>query len=329
MDRLMKTLLLFLALSVPLHAQSILAPIVASSTNTATVSNPTIFPATGYSGGATSVTITQGAIPSTGQTIFYCTVSSGSCTPTTTYTGPLSFTATENIFYFASAAGYTSSPTLEWSGTFVPLPAILQSNFTTADCTGSTCATTLTNHTAGGMTCVASEATSASAPTGISNTAGFTWNTVSGSGQGATAFFIWWACATKSSFTGTDTFTVTRSGTFHGGVAVFDISNVSAVNTQASQFTQTGGNAPSVTLTPTGPYNMVLFIATYVSTPTFGPSAGYTCVTCSATNSPWNNGGAGNSLALVAYQQTAGSSVTASLAQTHGTNAGIFAIALQ
>jgi hypothetical protein len=177
------------------------------------------------------------------------------------------------------------------------------------------------------MTCVASQATSASAPTGISNTAGFTWNTVSGSGQGATAFFIWWACAAKSAFTGTDTFTVTRSGTFHGGVAVFDISNVSAVNTQASQFTQTSGNAPSVTLSPTGPNDVVLFIATYVATTSFSPSSGYTCITCSATNDPWNL--SGDSIALVAFQQTTGSSVTASLAQAHGTNAGIFAIALQ
>ena len=81
-----------------------------------TVSSPTFSPVSPYSGGATTVTITQGSTPATGQTIYYC-VSTTPCTPSTVYTTGIAFTSTENIFAYASASGYQNSATVEWKGT--------------------------------------------------------------------------------------------------------------------------------------------------------------------------------------------------------------------
>jgi hypothetical protein len=68
-----------------------------------------------YTGGPTSVTITQGAIPASGQTLLYC-YSTSNCTPTTTYTAPISFTTSGSICAQATAATYISSPPVCWAG---------------------------------------------------------------------------------------------------------------------------------------------------------------------------------------------------------------------
>jgi len=100
-----------------------------SAYSTATVSNPTFSPSSPYTGGATTVTITQGSTPSTGQTIYYC-VTTTTCTPSTVYTTGISFSSTENIFAYASASGYNNSATVEWQGTYVILspPTFVQAN---------------------------------------------------------------------------------------------------------------------------------------------------------------------------------------------------------
>jgi hypothetical protein len=68
-----------------------------------------------YTGGPTSVTITQGATPASGQTLLYC-YSTSTCTPTTTYTAPISFTTSGSICAKSSAATYMTSATVCWVG---------------------------------------------------------------------------------------------------------------------------------------------------------------------------------------------------------------------
>jgi len=82
--------------------------------STPQASAPTFTPASPYSGGATSVIISDAT---EGASILYCTDTANSCTPGTPYTTPLSFSSTEYIRATATAAGYSSSATASWQGT--------------------------------------------------------------------------------------------------------------------------------------------------------------------------------------------------------------------
>lgn len=96
-------------------------------------SAPTFSPTSPYSGGATTVTISDST---TGNTITYCQNTS-SCTPATTYTTGISFTASGQICAFATAPGFTQSSTVCWVGTFSSSPVTFNNVNTIAQVTSS------------------------------------------------------------------------------------------------------------------------------------------------------------------------------------------------
>ena len=109
----MKRLILLALVSVGLHAQEV--PWVNTVFLSNTVATPVFSPATPYTGGNTTVTI---ATSTGGAALLYCTVSSGNCYPSTTYTGGISFTSTENICAMGTFSGYNNSAIACWQGTY-------------------------------------------------------------------------------------------------------------------------------------------------------------------------------------------------------------------
>lgn len=85
---------------------------------------PTFLPASPYTGGAISVTISSTTPASS---ISYCFDTLNTCVPGTAYVGPVSFASTGFIRAFANAAGFTQSTTSSWQGTFPGPPIAAQS----------------------------------------------------------------------------------------------------------------------------------------------------------------------------------------------------------
>jgi hypothetical protein len=116
---MMKKLLLFLLMTtLPALGQYMPATWYGPAYAPNLVSVPTFSPSSPYTGSPTSVTITQGAIPATGQTIYYC-YSGSTCAPSTVYSTAISFTTSGYICAYAAAAGsgYGNSGTTCWVGT--------------------------------------------------------------------------------------------------------------------------------------------------------------------------------------------------------------------
>ena len=80
--------------------------------------DPTFSPASPYTGGATTVTISEPA-PTAGPaaTVLYCTDTNNTCTPSTTYAGSVAFSSTGYIRTQATLLGVPSSNIVSWSGT--------------------------------------------------------------------------------------------------------------------------------------------------------------------------------------------------------------------
>ena len=291
----MKKLLLCLLslMSLPIHAQS---PIFFQTSFIGlTAAAPTFSPTSPYTGGATTVTISDST---PGASILYCVDTTNTCTPATTYTAGLSFSSTEYIRASATASGYNPSPVASWSGTFVVLPSVLQSNFSTVDCTGGTCTTTLPSHAAGGMTCLGVEFANTTAPTAVSNTASFTWSAWVGTGA-TTAHSVWISCATTLAYGTTDTFTVTfPASTYHGAVSVIDASNVSTVDASATNTGSVSSVPTTGTFAVTGT-NDLLFGVIGASSPVTAGS-GFTVL--GSTSGDWSTN------RISEYQQITGAS---------------------
>jgi len=99
----------------------------ASTTSQPTVATPTFSPASPYTGGATTVTISDST---SGAAIFYCQDTTNTCTPTIAGSS-VSFSSTGYIRAQATESGYTSSAIASWSGTYVP-PAAATPTFSPA-----------------------------------------------------------------------------------------------------------------------------------------------------------------------------------------------------
>ena len=95
------------------HYVAAIANYETSGSGGGTLATPTFSPASPYSGPATGVTISG---PS-GATILYCTDTTNSCTPSTTYSGAIDVSSSGYIRAQATESEYTSSSIASWQGT--------------------------------------------------------------------------------------------------------------------------------------------------------------------------------------------------------------------
>ena len=117
----------------------------ASTTSQPTVATPTFSPASPYTGGATTVTISDST---SGAAIFYCQDTTNTCTPSIAGSS-VSFTSTGYIRAQATESGFTSSAIASWSGTYVP-SAVATPTFSPASpYTGGPTTVTISDSTSG------------------------------------------------------------------------------------------------------------------------------------------------------------------------------------
>lgn len=271
MKRLISLLAFLCAVPVLAPAQN---PIFFQSAFTSqTAATPTFTPTSPYSGGSTTVTISDAT---GGATIFYCTDTTNTCTPTTTYTTGLSFTSTEYIRAYATASGYNPSAVASWSGTYVA-PILVQAAYSATDGVWSA---TLTNHTAGDCLVVAANFKGSNGPTAISNTAGYNWATSNTGFQFNATINIYgyevWVVPVATTYTGSDTISITDAD-FHGGVAFLEFTGTGrtcAIDAYALGGASTYSTMSSGSFSLTGTSDILIGIGQTSSSST--PGSGFT-----------------------------------------------------
>jgi hypothetical protein len=168
------------------------------------------------------------------------------------------------------------------------LPAITQSTFTVDQCYTS-CVLTLPSHAVGGMSCVFANTSANLAPSGISNTAGFSWSPWIGS-VGIGEDTVWASCAPTLTTASSDTVTVSFPATdYINGILWADVSNVSGIDNSVAVGQLTYGT-PTLSFPVTGSNDIVIAIVFIVdgSLATSGP--GYSLFPTLGTggaNSTW------------------------------------------
>jgi hypothetical protein len=295
-------LLLLLYASVA-AAQGAMPPIVNVGQGEPPAGAPSFSPPAGTLAGPQTVTMastTRGVPPGT-FSITNCVVSSGTCTPNTPGAS-VALTTNSNICAFATGPGFLQSPTSCADYVITPIPVVLQTNSSAANCT-ITCTITLPSHAAGGITCVGDVLNEGTAPTAISNTAGFTWSAWS-TQTNSLNFTVGWSCAPTLAFSSTDTVTVTNpTGNNHAALVIVDVGSLADNSVDVAQGAAGTSSAASTgAMTLTGPGDMVLFIVRNNSTSV--ASTG-TCITCGGSG----NWGAG-AFQLAASLETSASTLT-------------------
>jgi hypothetical protein len=141
------------------------------------------------------------------------------------------------------------------------------------------------------------------APTAISNTAGFTWSAWS-TQTNSLNFTVGWSCAPTLAFSSTDTVTVTNpTGNNHASLVIADVGSLADGTVDLFQGAAGTSSAASTgAMTLSGPGDMVLFIVRNNSTSV--ASTG-TCITCSGSGN-WGTG----AFQLAASLETSASTLT-------------------
>lgn len=135
--------------------------VVYTRSGASTVANPTFSPASPFTGGATSVTISDTTNMSV---INYCTDTINTCTPSTQYTLPLSFSSTEYIRAQAYVIGGPSSSVVSWQGTY-QAPAATPTFSPVAGSYSSTQSVTISDSTGGSSITYCFDTTNTCTPT--------------------------------------------------------------------------------------------------------------------------------------------------------------------
>jgi hypothetical protein len=319
---MIKRLPLFLLLYASVAAaQGAMPPIVNVGEGPAPAGAPAFSPPAGTFAGAQTITIasTTRGVPANTFTITNCTTTSGTCTPNMVGAS-VALTTSSNICAFATGTGFLQSPTSCADYVITPIPVVLQVNASVANCT-VTCTITLPSHAAGGLTCVGDVVQEPTAPTAISNTAGFTWSSFH-TQSNSVGFTVGWSCAPTLAFGSTDTVTVTNpTGTNHAALVVVDVGSLT--NSTVDLFQGAAGTSSAAStgsMALSGPGDMVLFIA---RTNSAAVASVGTCITCTFAGGNWGSG----SFQLAASVETNASTLTVGTTNT-STSWAVEAVAL-
>jgi hypothetical protein len=239
-------------------ANHYVAAIANYSTNGAgggTLSEPTFSPASPYSGPATTVTVSGPA----GATILYCTDTSNSCNPSTTYSAAIAVSSSGYIRAQATESGYSSSSIVSWQGT-ISLSGVTLVQSSQGATWGSSAA--FAGNTAVGdyvLACVTwASATETGLTFTIADTQGLSYSVDASTRKvfdGTTSYTeIGVECAhsTQTTAAAADSVTVTMSGSSGANVAIWEVNSSTGTLAldQTSSATGTGVTVSAGSITP-------------------------------------------------------------------------------